>query len=516
MSSPFPSDNPSRPQRNHRLLAGATLITVIGVLTLFNITGTLVFALIALWAIWSIFNPRESFLTLLLYFLVFYGRTSMGDLNVSGADDRGAIRFGDIIWGITFCCTAASRILTPPQRRTIRPRTAAMLPYIILASMLPIAGVLTDTWPLSYAVPGFRHLQWASFAWMAYILCRRFSPEELWGPAVKIIAWTCIIHAVYAFLQMGYSIGFIPRSILYLDDLLVQTKAKTWFYYPRTTGLFLNPNSYGIYSAICIMTGLLLSWAHGRKIWLWNAMIVCGAFGLVTSGSRSGLAGLLLGIMALYLRPMAITRQMMKPLLNIGIMLLLLGTIVYFASPYIPESLRDRFARMALVSREGANADENLAARVDSWKSLYAEYQNKYPWGTWVPPSYAFDSAVDSYYVQTWVQGTPAFMCAFILLMLAAIFRGHQAAKSALPDHQTAGLSLVAASGIILAASFAVSPLLQPHINAMFWSLLGMVTALHAQAETGRAPMTNPAKPAHRRHAAPHDSSASPKRIFHQ
>jgi hypothetical protein len=485
MFSAFQYNNPRLMTQRRRILAGLALTIGIGVLTLFNITGALVFALVALWAIWSMANPQGSFLTLLLYFLVFYGRTTMGDLDIAGSADRGAIRIGDIMWIIAFGCVAVRRGLGPRQWRMMPPKKAAILPYIILACMLPVVGILSGSWPMSYAVPGFRHLQWASFAWMAYILCSWASLEAVWGQIVKVIAWSCIIHAGYAFLQVGYAVGFIPRSFLYLDDLLVRTKATTWFYYPRTTGLFLNPNSYGIYSAICVMMGLLLSWAQGRKIWLWNAMMVCGVFGMITSGSRSALAGLLLGVAALYLRPMAITKQMMKPLLNIGMMMLLLVAIVYLTAAYIPESIRARFVRMALVSREGADADANLAARVDSWKALHAEYQNKYPWGTWVPASYALESPMDSYYAQTWAQGTPVFVCAFILLMMAAIFRGRHLAKSALREHQTAGLSLVATSGVILAASVAASPLLQPHINAIFWSLLGVVMAVHAPARIG-------------------------------
>jgi len=102
-----------------------------------------------------------------------------------------------------------------------------------------------------------------------------------------------------------------------------------------------------------------------------------------------------------------------------------------------------------------------------------------FPLGTWVPPSYATGSAVDSYYVATALQGTPAYTLVWLLFLGSVITLGLKVyQRSHVPLKAAAGLVLSGWAGVMAGAGFTLSSMLQTQLIVPFWALIGITLAM--------------------------------------
>ncbi|MGI6605099.1 MAG: O-antigen ligase family protein [bacterium] len=436
------------------------------------------------WLVVCLKRPLWSFNVLLLVFLVVYARLKLGGIEVEGPGNRGAIALGDVLW-ITMLVVWGARGFIPQNKLRLRIPVGrqlvpllTMLPFVILATGLPVAGVLLGGWPVSYAIPGLRQLQWASFATLAYSMVRSYGPERVLQGITATVATAAFAHTIYGIVQLGYSVGWLSRTWVVLDDLFSKHNVDSWFYYPRLTGLLVNPNSYGLYGAFTLIVALaiiVVKAAPRRAVLAWT-ILMCGGFALFFSASRSALLGL--GVsMAMIICAALLSPRLMSRILRVGVPLVMATFITFVVvSPIIPTILQERFFRFIQVFSEGVGADPNAVGRVDMWSDLWRIYITRYPFGTWVPTSYATGSAVDSFYVTTAVQGTPLFTLTWLGFLYGATVMGWRSYRRAtVPLEGAAGLTVLGWSGIMAGSGLTLSPMLQPQLIVPLWTLIGVL-----------------------------------------
>lgn len=445
----------------------------------------------ALWWVFSFRDPLTSFGMVFFVWILAYSRLSVRIADIEGPGNRGGISLGDLLW-LGLVLGIAVRILLRGRIGLPKPSTALvlLLPYVVMAFLLPLIGVVVRDWPVSYALPGIRHVQWVSFAAIAFWLGRRYGVEKVFRRIVVVSALVAVLHGIYAALQLGYSLGFVSRGLLWLDDLFRLRSDYTWFFYPRATGLLVNPNSYGLLGAILFATALSLWTSKFPARYPIVGMTVFSVWALVSSGSRSAVLGLVTaGVVTISASAFFSLRNrgstlVLRVLRTTLLAATVVGVLLVIASPFVPPELGDRISRLFKVAIGGVAEDPNAVARVEMWREALREHWLHYPFGTLVPASYALMTAIDSYYITTWTQGTLLYTLLFVLALLGVLrlafsLLGRGYLGTAL------GLAVLGITGVVAGASLTLSPLLQSQVVALFWSLVGLGLALARQSDEG-------------------------------
>jgi hypothetical protein len=438
------------------------------------------------WAIWAWCYPQLALACLLLVWLTLYQRASLPLLQMEGGWNRGGLSLGDLlwfvfalIWLIQYASTRNGLRFAVGKCSTLF--TLLLMLYLGFSVLLPLLGGLVGGWPPSYAIPGLRHLQWASFALFSGWLVRQDGILPTWRLLLTVFTLAGILHALYALLQLLVPLGIAPSEWLLPDQIFAQRFATTWFFYPRTTGLLVNPNSYGLFGAVLLLllSASLLSRASpgvGKGV----LMGIASVWAVATSASRSALVGLAVGLFVIATMSVlqAILKRDEKGILSgIGfVMGLLLITGITLATLWLllPPHLLNRVALVLSVALEGSAVDPNAIGRLDLWEQGLQAFEERFPFGTWVPAGYALGIPLDSYYVSLLVQGTPLYLGLFLLLLGGIMRLAWRKGFVNKPLMGGAGLALAGVAILIGVASFTLSPLQEPQTLVPFWFLLGV------------------------------------------
>jgi hypothetical protein len=430
-------------------------------------------------------RPVTAFGALVLLWVLAYARLSTRVAEVAGPSttNRGGLALGDVLWA----AFVVAILLRPSTWRfdfgRLRQRYVwAMAPYLLGAVMLPFLGVVTGGWPISFASPGVRFAQWVSFLPIAFLLAGEAGAVPVIRTLFRALVAAGLLHAVYGLIQLGVQLGMLPALLVRLDDVYAAQNSVSWFFFARVTGFLVNPNHYGLFGALLMVAGV--SWILASPEQDRGASRVAVAAALVPlalTGSRSAVAAIA-GVtgfwVLLALTGHKLAARMLRMLPAAGA----LGAILAFAVwGFLPQVLQNRYRRLIAVFLHGTGAEQNLTARFGFWKDAWDAYWHEYPQGTWVAPSHVLHSAIDSYYVFTAVQGSPAFTLAWVVAMTAIFLLGLTAYRRAgTAVHGAGGLILAGWSIALLISSLTMSPLLQIQLGIPFWSLTGALLALRA------------------------------------
>jgi hypothetical protein len=237
-----------------------------------------------------------------------------------------------------------------------------------------------------------------------------------------------------------------------------------------------------MYSALVFLLTLAMYLAHadrGQRVF-WGVAFVAALFGLIFPASRSAYLGTMVALLLWFLMMGLGSRRLAARGLILSIKVFLVGVISLVALwPVIHEGLRGRLIRFLDVFSGGAQMDVNAQTRVEEWQWLWQLYLSDYPFGTWVPTSYATDSPVDSFYLVTGIQGTPVFTLFWLIFLGAAINLGWRAYRRAASRQDAAiGLALAGFSGVMAGAGLTLSPMAAPQLIVPLWVLIGVTMAV--------------------------------------
>jgi hypothetical protein len=219
---------------------------------------------------------------------------------------------------------------------------------------------------------------------------------------------------------------------------------------------------------------------RGRRVF-WGVAFLAALFGLFFSASRSAYLGIMVALLLwFFLFSVLGPRRLAKRGLMLSIKFFLVGALgLVVLWPLLPKALGNRLMRSLEMITRGVQIDYSSQARVEEWQRIWQLYLSDYPFGTWVPTSYAMSSSVDSFYFVTAIQGTPAFTLFWIIFLGAAINLGWKARHLAANRQDAAiGLTLVAFTGVMMGAGLTLSPMTQVQLIVPFWVLIGISMAI--------------------------------------
>jgi hypothetical protein len=341
-----------------------------------------------------------------------------------------------------------------------------VLPYLTLALILPMLGIIFysypertllfltgATTPIAFLVIGAALSTRGSGAWTRWLVA-----------AIVIQFAYALGQAIYLGKGPGWEL-FGPfhawdLSLQGLNGVLVQA---------RSSGLYFNPNELGLWAGIA----LVLAWAmlQGRLRYI---AIVLALLTLLLSQSRGAsvalVASLLAGVgLAIVERRISLASAAKTMGVVALIVIVAGGAALIFG---IPEAAVQRFSSLIAVFTQGAQADPNLAGRLDYWSAV-TNLNAIYPWGTLGPPEVLLGTAIDSSWFEMFAQGSIPFAAAYGLLLLSTF------GVTDFPYQYALRIMAV----LIAVAAITQSPLFYP-ASTMFWVLLG--AGLQASA-TARA-----------------------------
>lgn len=447
------------------------LAIFIGVVSL-NLTWLIIavfFVLTSAWLYFSYRHIKQAYLVLLVFLTLLYSRLS---IEISGH----TLSLFDFLF-VTFFFVLIIRFLICKQKKLVMPSNlnitnVFVLLFIFIAVVLPFFSIFLG-FDINNITSGIRFLMWIIFALVGVILVQ--NDYNMLQKILSVFIVVSLIHTLYAFLQYGVFVRLLTEDLLFLDRIYEKQHSFAWFFWWRATGLFVNPNSYGMYSAIValIELGIILTRIENSGL---RKLALCAfpftVVGILLSGSRTGLLCFFL--------PSLLMLLIARNIKAIG--LFIFGGLTFiilfiFISRISDATVTERMMGIINVLSEGVSGDRNMIGRVVQWEGAISNYLEYYPFGTWAPPSNVFNMAIDSYYVYTLTQGTPVFTILFSVMIIAIIFRCYKMFRLHLyeqPLHSCIALINIGTTFSIAIGSASMSPLLQPFLAVIFWELIFM------------------------------------------
>jgi len=419
--------------------------------------------------------------TVLLIFMTCYPRLQLGGMEVEGPGTRGSVFVGDLLW-MPCLASLVIRYMFLSGNRFGKGRVSValwlMAPFVLLFFVLPVVGVSAGHWPISYVIPSFRLLEWAGFGFASFLLCECFGREKVSRWVIRTLTIAAILNSGYGLIQLGYSFGLLGSQWISLDTWYGLNNSVTWFFYPRATGLLVNPNSYGMVGTVFFIVSYSLLHVSRPPVSKWTGSMlgIFGTFIIVTSASRSALVGA--GVAFLLLSILGIARAGKHSLRALAVLMLMTaGTVVLVAEPeLLPDAVTERYITFVRILDSGVTADNNAVARTDMWREVWGIYTQQYPLGTGVAPTYVTGIPIDSYYFTTLLQGTLFFTFTFALFIFSIFLLGMKN-HAGIPSQQFQGSVLVGLAAFVAAGSLTLSPLLEPWISAALATYIGLNVA---------------------------------------
>jgi len=410
-------------------------------LILFFMTGVLdtlstlfVLGLLYIWALWSTSRPLLAFGVIVFIWVNLFSRTSIFLVPLEGNVNRGYLYLGNVLL-IIFALSYVMKELMVRTNGTISGHDswkgfAFAMPFLLLSVLLPLFGIIGGTWPISYASTSVRSIQWFIIASISFLLCKKYGQVSVVRMVFNVLIISCIIQGLYASFQFYYLYNN-KVAYLYLDRVFIKTHPENEVEFYRATGLTANPNSLGLLSLIFVdlLFSMLLSRNKVNPFVLAFAGL-SSAWITIISGSRTALVTLTcLSAFVLFIDIIRRNRfSLASRIWFIAAMSLFLAISLAIAF-YLTPALAERILAAFNPTAGGLTSDVSFLTRLQLWKECFA-YLYEHPFGTLVPPVYALNTVVDSYWVYVVTQGSFLYLLAFVLFLLGLIGSGLSLIKS--------------------------------------------------------------------------------------
>lgn len=272
---------------------------------------------------------------------------------------------------------------------------------------------------------------------------------------------TILGHGLYGLGQQLYRMGVMPSSVwgwaVSWDMRSQAAYDELYILSARSTGLFISPNAYGLWSVLAVVFGALFLRGPPRAV-----AVALGLLGVVGSQSRTAwLALFLLGVVyaisfmmsSRVARTSALVAMLLAPAVALLGVLGVLGRLV-------EEGAQTRLLSGIAGLTQESSADANLSGRYDGWARAQ-EFVIQYTVGTLGPPQIKFGGSIDSQFVAFYVQGGPLLVAAFVLALVSPVL----VLRRKIPGWWKLALM----SGVIAVFSYTGNPLDSPMAGALVW-----------------------------------------------
>lgn len=340
----------------------------------------------------------------------------------------------------------------------------AIAPLFLVLLLLPFFAVLLGGYELR-----------AFYAWVAVlvpsgilVLGRAAGRYQV---GLSGLAFLCIVlHGLYGAGQMLFRLGLLPAGFwgraAQWDAASQGAFSDSYLLFGRSTGLFISPNLFGMWSVLATIFGWWFLKGRQRA-----AAVVLGIVGVV--GSQSRTAGLVMVVLAVIAAAgvLASAKRIQR-----GISAALLATPVIAVgfslgafSRLVENELVARFSTGASVLTQGIQADRNLSERVNVYDRAFEFAATQYPFGTLGPPQVQFVSFIDNQYLSLFLQGSLPLVMLYALAICTPLALMRAGVPKAL------GLLVMTASVAVFSAT--LLPLDSPQAVGLMWLAGGVIAA---------------------------------------
>lgn len=350
-------------------------------------------------------------------------------------------------------------------------------PLFTLLLVLPFVGVLIGDYelralysfvvvlvPLSILVLGAAGERWR---------------YDIRGPVFVAV----VAHGLYGLGQLLFRVGVMPVGLWsWAVDWDARTQAaysELYVISSRSTGLFLNPNEFGLWSVLAVLFGALYLQKRRQAI-----SVVLGLLGVFASQSRTAWLALAL-LVLVYLGSFVVRPRIANP----GLVRIVLATpvvVVVALLGVFPKLVEtgavSRFTTgLGALTGGGASEDADLAGRYVGWARA-REFVQDYALGTLGPPQLKFGGSIDSQFVSYYLQGGALLVVAYTLALISPFV----VLRRRVP--QASKLMVVSITFAIF--SYTANPMDSPIASSLAWVcvILSVQPLLRQRPEEGHTP----------------------------
>ncbi|WP_256793812.1 O-antigen ligase family protein [Terrabacter sp. Ter38] len=329
-------------------------------------------------------------------------------------------------------------------------------PLFTLLVLLPFIGVLVGDYELR-ALYGFVVVLVPVSILVLGTAASRWQ-VDLRGPVFIAV----VGQGVYGLGQLLARVGVMPAglwsSALNWDAETQAAYSESYVISSRSTGLFVNPNEFGLWSVLAVIFGALYLQGRRRAI-----AIGLGTIGVFASQSRTAWLAFALLLLTMMVANLLRPRTAKLSLVAMALAAVTAGLVALFGgfSRLVEAGAVNRFnSGLGVLTGAGASEDANLSGRYVGWERAN-DFVKDYVFGTLGPPQLKFGGSIDNQFVSYYLQGGLLLVCAYVLALASPFIVLPRAI------HQAWKLMLVAAALAIF--SYTASPMDSPAASSLAW-----------------------------------------------
>lgn len=333
-------------------------------------------------------------------------------------------------------------------------------PLFVLLLLLPILGVVAGGYEL-HTLYSF------TVVLVPLSILVLGEASEHYGVDIRNTAFVAILaQGSYGFAQMLSRLGLMPDALwgwaTRWDSQSQAALSVDYVLSARSTGLFLNPNEFGMWSVLAVIFGAVH--LRGSKRLL---SVLLGVVGVICSQSRTAWAALAVLVVG-YLVASVIVSGLAKRTVLVVLLASPVVTILTLLGVFSRLTETNSTTRLLSgldVLTQGVSADANLAGRYDAWarvRALAAEYT----FGTLGPPGVKFGGSIDNQFASFYLQGGVILVLTYVLALAAPFVLMHRGVPYA------GALALM--TGTIAIYSYTAAPIDSSAASALLWVAVAM------------------------------------------
>ena len=348
-------------------------------------------------------------------------------------------------------------------------------PYLALAMLIPLVGVVAGQFPLRGVAAIRVPITAVSAAIIGAATVSPTDPEHpfsAWRRPLTAVVVVVLLYSIFQQLIVSNLVPPGPWDRMAAWDLAVQRAYGRSLILGRSTGFFTNPNILGVWAGMVLLIGLLA--VRGR----WRYAVAGGGLAtLVLSQSRGPTLACIVALLLVLIR--AVRRHESPPLRAVLtyapiVAAVLMGWLVLSAAGAPVAGWLSRFGQGVQVVVGGD--DPNVAGRIQFWVSGLALLRS-HPFGTFGPPELILGTPVDSEWVRTVLLGGAVLVISLAFALFGSLLL--------LPRQTMAKHAVWALSTLIIVSGVTEIPLQYPPA-VLYWALVG--AALSASWHVSRTP----------------------------
>lgn len=334
-------------------------------------------------------------------------------------------------------------------------------PLFFLLLALPLLGVLLGTYQVT-----------TLYSWMLVLVPGAVLAltATVGARILPVVHLAIVIHGTYALGQALLRLDLLPLSIWGpMQEWDVESQrslSEAYVIYGRSTGLFINANTFALWS----LTALVLSCAFLRGMHR-STGIACALIGILGSQSRTGILCLAVLAVIWLVRTLRDSQALSRHALTSAVFVLPLLLIAYatgLLQRLLGGGLLGRLSSGISILSEGVRADSNMLGRVEAWQVAldYSPTDPRLSLGTLGPPQVQFISFIDNQFVAFYLQGGLLLVGAFVVALLSPVFLHRRGVRPIAP--------LAVACALVALTSLTLTPVYAAQATCLVWVIAGL------------------------------------------